>query len=62
MGLSTWIYFGWNQEIMEGETPSHEQRTGSKLSKTAMKKIQNVRWEETLHEDEKKSYIYLQAI
>lgn len=57
MGLSTWIYFGWNQEIMEGKTPSHEKRTGSKLSKTALKKIQNVKWEETLHEDEEKSYI-----
>jgi hypothetical protein len=38
---------------MEGETPSHEQRTGSKLSKTALKKIQNVSWEETLYEDGK---------
>ena len=40
---------------MEGETPSHEQRTGSKLSKTAQKRVKNERWEESLDEDEKKS-------
>jgi hypothetical protein len=55
MGVSTWIYTGWNQEIKEEETLSHEQWTCSKLTKTVLKKIQNAGWVEMLQEEEKKA-------